>query len=38
MPQRILCIYGVVCLLAALGLAIRLAQATEYRRQVTKFG
>ena len=33
--QRVLCISGLVCLLAVLGLAVRLAQATEYRLQVT---
>ena len=33
--QRMLCISGLVCLLAVLGLAVRLAEATEYRLQVT---
>jgi hypothetical protein len=35
MQQRMLCICGMVCLLAVLGLALRPAQATEYHLQVT---
>lgn len=35
MQQRLLCICGMVCLLAGLGLVVRPATATEYRLQVT---